>query len=275
MKIITIIFFLCFNLFAEQTIVEKCDSGDIESCYQIGINYEELEKYPQAIKYFDLASKGGHSNAQFKLGNIYYEGKKATRNIDEAFHYYKLSSRWNKDASFKVAQMYLKGDGIKIDFKKALEYFIKANEQGHLDTEYYIGLIYASSSTDLNLNYKEAIKWWKISVEKKDERAQYNLGILYHNGNGTKKDFEKAFELYNDSIANGNNSAYYNIGLMYYKGEGRKVDKIKAYENWKLSKQYGNDLAKHNIEILCKEEPDVCKDEDKKINKKEKELEIE
>ena len=41
-------------------------------------------------------------------------------------------------------------------------------------------------------DYQTALKLWKMEAEQGNANAQYNLGFLYDNGQGVKKDFVSA-----------------------------------------------------------------------------------
>ena len=45
-------------------------------------------------------------------------------------------------------------------------------------------------------DYKNAFKWFECSANAGDADAQYNLGILYENGEGVEKNEKEAFKLY-------------------------------------------------------------------------------
>jgi TPR repeat protein len=38
----------------------------------------------------------------------------------------------------------------------------------------------------------EAIKWYKLSAQKGFSRAQYNLGVMYRDGDGVPRDYREA-----------------------------------------------------------------------------------
>src|SRR5204863_524546 len=55
---------------------------------------------------------------------------------------------------------------------------------------------------------------------KKERSAQNNLGVLYENGEGTKKDLKMAFYWYNKAAENGSKVSLYNLGRCYEGGIG-------------------------------------------------------
>ncbi|WP_392565034.1 tetratricopeptide repeat protein [Orbus wheelerorum] len=45
-------------------------------------------------------------------------------------------------------------------------------------------------------NYTQAVKYYKLAAKQDDADAQFALGLLYKNGNGVKKNYNKAKKLY-------------------------------------------------------------------------------
>ena len=46
-------------------------------------------------------------------------------------------------------------------------------------------------------DYKEAVKWYRLSAEQGDASAQYNLGLMYSNGQGVPQDYVSAHMWFN------------------------------------------------------------------------------
>jgi len=63
-------------------------------------------------------------------------------------------------------------------------------------------------------------------------RAQYNLGVLYVNGEGVRQDKVKAREWYEQAAVQGHVRAYYNLGVMYINGEGGGLQNMKTAKEW-------------------------------------------
>ena len=55
-------------------------------------------------------------------------------------------------------------------------------------------------------------------------KAQYNLGGMYYNGKGVRKDYAQAVQWYRKAAEQGNAKAQFNLGLMYYNGQGVSHD---------------------------------------------------
>ncbi len=66
-----------------------------------------------------------------------------------------------------------------------------------------------------NRDFAAAFKEWKPLAEGWDSAAQYNLGMMYKNGEGVPKDYKEALKWYRLAAEQGFLIAPYNHGLMY------------------------------------------------------------
>ncbi|CAI3951646.1 unnamed protein product [Commensalibacter communis] len=102
--------------------------------------------------------------------------------------------------------MYENGDGVPLDYKKAVEYYTKAANQG-------------------------------------DATAQTNLGIMYSNGKGISQSYQKAEEYFLKAAKQGYGDAYFNLAVMYGQGKGVQRDFKKADEYMKQGCLHQNKQA--------------------------------
>ena len=54
-----------------------------------------------------------------------------------------------------------------------------------------------------------------IMAENGNAAAQYNLGVMYHEGKGMPQDYAKAVRWFRDAANQGNAYAQHNLGVMY------------------------------------------------------------
>ena len=64
-------------------------------------------------------------------------------------------------------------------------------------------------------DYKTAYKLWLPLAEQGFAQAQFNLGVMYENGQGVHQDYKEAVRLYRLSAEQGHAKAQNNLGLMY------------------------------------------------------------
>ena len=120
---------------------------------------------------------------------------------------------------------------------------MKTAEQGNLEAQFNLGLMY-SNGDGVRKDEAEAFKWYMRAAEKGDIKSQHNLGYMYNNGKGVEEDKKEAFKWYMKAAEQGNNQAQYNLGCMYYNGNGVEVNYSKAFEWYKKAAEQGDEDAK-------------------------------
>src|SRR5215831_11281964 len=91
---------------------------------------------------------------------------------------------------------------------------------------------------------------YEKAAAKGDASAMFNLGVLYHNGQGVAQDYAKAREWYEKAAAKGNASAMFNLGVFYDHGFGVAQDYAKAREWYEKAAAKGNARARAHLEQM-------------------------
>jgi len=86
-----------------------------------------------------------------------------------------------------------------------------------------------------------------------DASAQYNLGVLYGNGQGVTRDAAKAAGWYEKAARQGNALAQLNLGAMYRQGDGVPQDYARSYMWLELSKSGLSGMEAHQADHYGKE----------------------
>jgi TPR repeat protein len=104
--------------------------------------------------------------------------------------------------------------------------------------------------------YKEAFIGFEKLAKSGNPNAQYNLGMMYYNGTGVKKNKIMAFVWLEQASNNGNKLAQNKLGYMYEKGEikGTK-DEAKAINEYLKSALQNYNFAQLNLAMKYSENP--------------------
>jgi TPR repeat protein len=71
------------------------------------------EDLPQALTSCRQAAKSGDAQAQYELGEFYYEGKSAPRDLNQALNYFEQASlQGQADAQYHLGIMFFHGEGV-------------------------------------------------------------------------------------------------------------------------------------------------------------------
>ena len=83
--------------------------------------------------------------------------------------------------------------------------------------------------------YGIALREWRPLAEQGNAIAQYNLGIMYNEGQGVPQDYAEAVGWYRKAAEKGYATAQHKLGVMYGKGLGVPQDEAQAYMWFKLA----------------------------------------
>ncbi len=94
-------------------------------------------------------------------------------------------------AQANVAWMYQTGKGIEKDFKKAVEWYLKAAKQNHVIAKNNLGVMH-ENGWGTKKNLKRAAYWYREAASTGYSYSQYNYGKMLLNGTGVDKNTKEA-----------------------------------------------------------------------------------
>ncbi|MBQ7854863.1 MAG: SEL1-like repeat protein [Muribaculaceae bacterium] len=281
---------------------KKAKSGDVAAQVTVGntyLNGDGVEKnLKKATKWFYLAAKAGNkeaenallsfhskelekyakegnAEAQFCVGEFYYNGTDVEKDLKKAAQWYdmavaqehekartKLLSFYSKEleklaksgdaqAQYEVGMDYLEGNGVKKNSETAAKWLNLAQTQGHKKARTKLLSFYSKELEKLAKNG--------------DAQAQYEVGMDYLEGNGVKKSSETAakwfykaklqghedakikyysfFSKYLESNASKDLESLYTVGSFYFDGNGVDKNEKKGFKYLKKAYESGHPLA--------------------------------
>lgn len=126
-----------------------------------------------------------------------------------------------------------------------LERSIRLANEGNLEDQLNLGYMYLYGTNGVNQDYDEAFKYYTMAASQNDPIALNNLGSLYFNGIGTKRDIPSAIDLFTRSADLGNDNAATNLAFIYLQGGAKDVKRnLMAINLFKASAEKGNSIAK-------------------------------
>jgi TPR repeat protein len=91
---------------------------------------------------------------------------------------------------------------------------------------------------------------WYLKLAKQDHVvAQYNLGVCYRNGIGTRENFCEAFFWFLKAAHQGYARAQYNVGLYYENGMGIEKEEAQALHWYAKAAAQGYPQAQYSLEL--------------------------
>ena len=105
------------------------------------------------------------------------------------------------------------------DFATAIREWRPLAEQGNAKAQYNLGLMYHYGQ-GVPQDDAEAVKWYRRAAERGVAQAQYTLGVMYSKGRAVPQDYAEAIKWFRKAAEQGYAKAQYNLGVMYGKGLG-------------------------------------------------------
>jgi len=99
-------------------------------------------------------------------------------------------------------------------------------------------------------DYATALREWRPLAEQGVAYAQFNLGLMYYNGQGVPQDYAQALQWYRKAAEQGYAKAQHNLGFMYYNGEGVPQDDAEVVEWWRKAAEQGYAEAEYNLGVM-------------------------
>ncbi len=137
---------------------------------------------------------------------------------------------------------------------EAAKSFRMAAEQGSVEAQYSLGVMYHEGGCCVPQDYAEAAKWFRKAAEQGSAEAQYSLGVMYYKGRGVPQDYAQAAEWFLEAAQQESAAAQSNLGVMYANGDGVPQDYVRAHMWFSLSAaREGGDRARRMREQIAEE----------------------
>ena len=115
--------------------------------------------------------------------------------------------------------------------------------QGIGDAQFNLGLMY-NNGNGVRQDYAKAMEWYTKAANQGHADAQANLGYIYQYGNGVRQDYAKAREWYLKAANQGSAEAQFNLGVMHYQGQGTR-------QNSAIAKEFFGKACDNALQIGC------------------------
>lgn len=225
--------------------LEKAAEGEhADACLELGNIYwyglygveQDLNK---SFKYYQQGAELGELRSKTGLAEFYIEGKVVEKDLDKAKELYKEAFEGYHEMAVVdndcVAQFWLGtiySDGlpildIAVDYNQAVDWYLKAAQQGHDDAQNNLGIMY-THGLGVAQDYKQAFEWFKKATERKNVAAMSNVANCYYNGKGVEQDYSKAAEYHSKAAHLGYANSQEVLGEMYLDGKGVEQNDAKA-----------------------------------------------
>jgi TPR repeat protein len=194
-------------------LVRKAEQGDANAQFMLGLAYRDgslgfSRDDSEAAKWIRKSATQGHDGAKALLESIRTASiptseqsqqsqvtvTRSSLTVDEKISSLVSQANFGEArAKFELGEIYQRGYGVPQDYKKAVDWYRKAAEQGHSDGQLGLARMY-SNGWGVPKEEAEALKWYRKAAENGNLHAQYDLSSMYVGGHGVRKDFDRGIE---------------------------------------------------------------------------------
>ncbi|MFC3848440.1 tetratricopeptide repeat protein [Helicobacter baculiformis] len=128
----------------------------------------------------------------------------------------------------RLGESYTKGQGVALDFNKAIKAFEKAGEMGDARGFNALGDLYYNESQGVEQNYPKALEYYQKAA-KMGQARDFRLGMMYLQGQGVAQSYPTALEYFQKAGKKGDGRAWQKLGALYFKGQGVPLDYQQAH----------------------------------------------
>jgi uncharacterized protein len=189
--------------------------------YDSGFKAYDKGDYAAALKDLLPLAQQGDSKAEYILGEMFDGGLGVDQDYHAAAKWYRQSAdQGYAPAMANLGDLYFYGDGVEQDEAEAIKWYRRGADQGEPGAEYDYGLIFHDGSAGEKQDFDSAMKWFLRAAAQGDPAAMNMVGYMHDMGEGVVEDPREAFRWYQRAADKGFEVAQYNLGVMYQNGRG-------------------------------------------------------
>ena len=139
--------------------------------------------------------------------------------------------------------------GVARDYAEAMRCFRLAVERGSARAALEIGRMYGLG-LGVSKDEAEEVRWYREAADRGNAIAQFSLGMMYANGKGgLAKDDKEAVHWFRKAADQGNATAQNSLGIMYRDGRGVDRDDREAVRWYRKAADQGDAFAQNNLGV--------------------------
>ena len=183
-----------------------------EILQQEGINILATKNLDEDFAHWKQEAEKGDADGLYHLGNYYGTGDVVSQDYKKSADYYvQAADKGQLDAVFQLGVYYMFGFGVEKDMNKAIQLFELAADNDHCEAAAWAGQIYDLGTYGIKTDYKKSFKYYMIAAKQNHEEAMWFVINGYLKGQGTKRDYAKAWEW----VEKAESLGYYKVTFLY------------------------------------------------------------
>jgi uncharacterized protein len=134
-------------------------------------------------------------------------------------------------------------DNLRADQAQQTERLFANAESGTAEDKYKLGMRYEIGMV-VPQNYREAVRWYRLSAMQGYPGGQYKLCEMSERGQGLPQDYQEALRWCGLAADQGHGPAMFKLGRLYDTGHGVPRDVLRAHMWYNLASAYGYEEGK-------------------------------
>ena len=156
----------------------------------------------------------------------------------------------NHDYKLVESPSYLYNEALRLYengmFSDAIKKYKLAAKLGSSGAKWNLGVMYHKGD-GVPIDYKEASKWFLVLAKEGDKKSQYIIATMYERGRGLPQDMASAANWYVQSASQGFVAAQESAAIAYYKGKGIDKNYTEAIKLFRLAAESGREIAQYYL----------------------------
>jgi len=204
----------------------------------------KMAHYDNARKIWQALAERGNAEASFNLGVLYEDGLGVSQDLAQALlHYETAAVGGSFKAQYRLGLLYFTGKKVPLNKVKAKHWLTKAAAEGDRDSIDMLAILSGTNNSERDKaflraetahasgDYREAAKIWQQLADDNDVISRTRLAWLYEKGLGVKRNLNHAAVLFRQSAMHGDADAQYALAVMLQTGKGQAKD-LQESKRW-------------------------------------------
>ena len=169
--------------------------GQTRADFDGGVAAYELSDFVSALREFRSGATQGDAQAQYMLGMMHAGGHGMLADHTEAMKWFRrAANQGHAKSQFELGVMHQRGMSSSVSHTRVI-------------AKTGFGVAPAPNHQRLGISYAEAAKWYSLAANQGLVEAQYNLGLMYASGGGVPEDYVRAYVWWSVAKGHGNEQA--------------------------------------------------------------------
>ncbi|MES2212965.1 MAG: tetratricopeptide repeat protein, partial [Pseudomonadota bacterium] len=228
--------------------------GEGRALMMKGMRYELGDGMPKdmarAAETYALAAQKNMPFAAYRLAELYLDGQGVHRDTVQAYYYLNIAAKAGMaPAHLKIAQLLFQQR--RVNTAELLEHLEAAAALSQPLAAYWLSILYRNPIPGMVKNIDASIEWHaKADDMSGNALGKYEIGRMYDRGLGFSRDFAEAFRWYLPAAEQGLQEAQIALGNLYYSGQGIEQNFGEAMYWYKKASVDGAPAASYQLALM-------------------------